>query len=634
MMGIPFNLLGQDLRNYEGSYQLGKYKGQASFSFRLQDNDTIFQGPFVMQKANLEDLLEQEDFSFLFKGNFEDGVAEGDWKFRLAEFKTERESQLIDYQYRISVSGVQEEANGSINQGQPHGQWAYSVDSIIKSEKAKNLFKSSIEFEEGVPQKSFRIEKNGYTLVGRTLRNGLAHDQWSLFSNDGMGALENWYFESGVLKKIELLSEDRSSTLDIYPEAIVNGQTIDLNEGYLNVLFIKIADQRSQNQIRQGLYSLISANAAYYSKVKDILSDLGSNDFSVSFKVIVEEYPVSNQDIIYLDSISNTIKRAKVISESILNNTHLNIEKLSDTETSFLYQVVEYFSSEYVIPISTLIQYHELQLLDAVPREEVITYLWPEELPSREILINLGQEGSTRTFSGPDANEFDFSGRNLFAINQMAQYAGSSLESIQELLGTQLNIEKQQQELVQIEDELYKLSTRIEKLVDSLKQSTSGSNSEALEAIKQFSADNLSAFSAIEDKEERLASGTSLLTCLKQMEPLAESLGALPKQWEEIQQLYKDDIWNPHVAVIMEEEVKKRIKTSYKKKVVPALQERVKADLSCDNAGVYTSILNSLYKRMLELREEDTRKLERKLKRENDPGEILELFNVEPNYPD
>ena len=628
---ISESLFGQDTLSYNGEYEIANYRGEASFSYSIIEGDTIFQGAFSLQKSSLEKLLKQEDFTFSFKGNFSEGSPDGNWEFRFGEFSSGSESELVDFQYRISVNGVQEETSGTINRGKPHGQWTYSVDSIVKSEKAKNLFISTIEFEEGIPQKSFRIESNGNTLVGRTLRNGLAHDQWSLFSNDGMGALENWYFENGVLKKIEILSEEGNTSLDIYPEASENTQTIDLNRGFLNLVLIK-SGQKS-DQIQKGLFSLITKNADYYSKINEILLELGPAEFSPSFKVIVEIYPFNELEINYLDSIDQKIEEAKSVCESILNNTHLNIEKLSDTETAFLYLVVDHFSSEYVTPIEKLVEYHKLQLLDALPREELISALWPQGLPSREINISLGQEGGSRIYIGPDSDQYEFTGMDLFTIEQMTRYASSSLKTIQQSLGNQLTIEKQQQELSQIEDELFKQSNRIEQLVDTLKQRTSGPTRDALEAIRQFTLDNLSRFSAIEDKEERLALGTELLECLKKIEPLAEGLGALPGQWEEFQQLYKDDIWNPHMAVIMQEEVKRRIKSSYRKILIPALLTRVQTDLDCDNVGTYTELMESLYRRMIEMREEDTRKLERKLKRENDPREVLKLFNVEPNYP-
>ena len=127
LLSVPTLLQCQELLHYEGEYQIGEYKGEASFDYSLSDNDTVFQGPFIMQRSNLQELLDQEDYAFLFDGNFKDGTADGSWKIRFSEFKSGRESQVIDYEYRISVSGIQEEAIGIMKAGKPHGQWIYSI---------------------------------------------------------------------------------------------------------------------------------------------------------------------------------------------------------------------------------------------------------------------------------------------------------------------------------------------------------------------------------------------------------------------------------------------------------------------------------------------------------------------------
>ena len=80
----------------------------------------------------------------------------------------------------------------------------------------------------------------------------------------------------------------------------------------------------------------------------------------------------------------------------------------------------------------------------------------------------------------------------------------------------------------------------------------------------------------------------------------------------------------------MEEVVKKRIIDAYEDILVPHLLETVQNRLDCDNAEAIVLIFDRLYRRMLELRDEDTSKLERNLKREQDPDDILVLFGIEP----
>ena len=633
LLSLSASMFSQEIRQYEGDYVVGPYKGEATFGYKLVDNDTVLDGAFQMSRSNLEELLEQEDSSFSFTGAFRDNYPEGNWKFSFGEFQSEKESQVVDYQYRVSVSGIQEEAYGTLVEGKLDGLWICVVDSIAQSEVDKTLFKSSIEYEDGVPQKSFRIENEQFTLVGRCLRNGLAHDQWTLYATDG-SILESWYFENGILNRIDKGLEDQRTSLPMYKGPIEGGKQLSIGDQYLKILQIKAFTVGSIKEFESKLYGLIAENAAYYHKIDNILAALGESRFLASFKVEVDQFPLVEEESKLLDSVQIDIKRAADISQSILSNTQLNIIRLSDPEASFYYEVVNELSSSFVKPIEKLIEYREDQIIQAVSREELLAFLWPEGLPSASLSINGGEAGEEETFEGPGVQQTNFSELNLGTVFQMAQYANSSLDSIRQILSTKLNIEKRQQELIQIEDQLISQAKRVDQLIDSLKTVTSGQVRESLEKIKTLSKDNLSTYSAIEEEEEKLSYGRQLLTCLELMEELANKIGALPAQGEEIRETYIDDIWNPHMAVIMKDAVKKRITAAYQKIIVPDVLENIQANLNCDNAGTYSDMLKSLYQRMLEMREEDTSKLERKLKKEEDPKEILRMFNVEPIYTD
>ena len=58
----------------------------------------------------------------------------------------------------------------------------------------------------------------------------------------------------------------------------------------------------------------------------------------------------------------------------------------------------------------------------------------------------------------------------------------------------------------------------------------------------------------------------------------------LPERWEEIQQEYRDDVWNPFTAILMSEEIKKRITTSYRQVLIPFYLDQITNNLSCTNA--------------------------------------------------
>ena len=113
------------------------------------------------------------------------------------------------------------------------------------------------------------------------------------------------------------------------------------------------------------------------------------------------------------------------------------------------------------------------------------------------------------------------------------------------------------------------------------------------------------------------------------MEKLEHIILTLPENKKEITTLYQDQIWNPFMANLMTEDVKKRITTAYEKVWLPYLIQQVTSGLSCANAEDLVVLFLKTHTRMLAMREEDTKKLERKLRREQDPMVIMELFNLQ-----
>ncbi len=623
-------LSGQEILRYTGEFRTASYTGEADFNYRIEENDTILDGPFQFQRSNLEALIQQEDQAFNFNGSFNNNVAEGSWSFLFGDYQTDSKTELVDNQYRVSISGVQHQAAGELRGGKLHGNWNYQVDRLERSVEVARLFASSIEYDSGIPQKNFKIENNFYTLVGRCLRNGLAHDEWTLFSNDGDGTSENWIFNNGLLKLIETETDGLKETYEFFDTTPGREITIALDEAYLTLLQLKQKLRRPDRSFPVNLNSLLSENETYYRKIDRILSDLGESDLSPGFRVVVEHFPLDSLETDRLDSISTLYNRSRTVSRSLLEDTQLNILKLSDQQAAYLYSALVAMDKEFLGPIGKLVTYRDQGILEYLSREEIFQILWPEGFPDTEISVQTGEGSGPGTFSGPQAERFNFEAQNIESAYQMAQYMALSLDSVQGVLGEKLTLEKRQQDLVQLEEKLIANSDRIKVRADSLGPNSSANARKALERIKEITAKQLSIYSGIEDNEAQLDFGTELLGCYESLEQLVSAIGALPTQTEEIKKVYEDAVWNPFMAVIMTEEVKKRITAAYRKYVIPHLLNRVETGLQCENAGELNELFKNVYQRMLEMRDEDTSRLERKLKREQDPVEILDLFNVEP----
>lgn len=627
---LPVTLLGQQSLRYQGPMKVGPYQGTADYTYKVIQGDTLLDGPFVLERSSLDELLETRDSSFFFSGAFKNGYPDDFWRFEFGEFQSERESRLVDYQYRVSISGVQEIASGLIREGKPSGSWDYTIQRIENSEIQETLFNSRFEFKQGIPQGSFRIQNETGTLVGRFLRDGFAHDEWALFYSEEVGASEQWNFLEGILQNIQITSERETRIWEFFGTRIRNEKVLSLDTRYLKALALYLPVTDSTRLEDLGIFKALNKNARLYRKLNKILSELGRADFQPDFRVKLPHFPLDAAESELLDSLVVRVRKGKAISEHLLNDTQLNLLKLSDDQAMYLYSSVRALSKTYLDPLEIIVDNYQENVLEFIPRDEYILHLWPEQLPSATIDVPIGEgELPSRTFTGPGAARLDFSSNDLSAVSEMGRYVLHSLDSIQDALSDKLSRSRRQQELILLEERMILQDLRLNQLLDSLEQVADKSVQKALKNIRASADRELGRYATMEDAAAKIEKARELSVCLEDMERLALAITRLQAQEAELRELYQDAVWNPFMAVIMNEDVKKRITGAYRRILIPFFLQTVETELSCQNARTLAAVMPQLYQRMLEMREEDTSRLERKLRREQDPLAILELFGLE-----
>ena len=616
----------QETQNYSGPLTIGEYSGKATFDYYLSDRDTVYDGKFQMQRSNLETLLTEEDASFSFSGAFDDGFPDGKWKFQFGRFKSDSQSTLVDFEYQVLISGTQEEGSGRLNKGIPDGPWTFTVHRIKDSEKVATLFKSSFSFENGVPQKNFQIQNDSSTLVGRFLRNGLAHDEWSSYATNIIEKSEHWLFDNGLLQQIKRNSGEVSKEISVYQNGLSNLKTIPLDNRYLQIIKAYLRLEEKDLEEKSDITVLLSQNDKHYDKVDRILNQLGSASFQTNINVQVPFYPLSPDQHNQLDTIVKDVEMSENLSQTILNNSHLNIVKRSDRETRFQMNAAAAIAKHYLIPLKELVGFKNHDILEHLELSKVITRLWGNKVPETKLEVRLDSTNASRSFELPNAKNFDFSGNDLKAVEQMASYARLSLENIKKALSDEMDSEANLQTLNGLEKELIEISEAIEKATDSSSNTLPEPHRKALQSIHDFTEASLSTYAGLQDMDEKIAYGTATKTCFEQLLQLTNTIIALPEKQKDITALYTDSIWNPFMATIMDEEVKRRITSAYSETLVPYFLNQITSALNCEMAASVHEHMVFAQNRIIYLRDKDTRKLERKLRRSKKPEQMLALL--------
>ncbi|WP_324027322.1 hypothetical protein QSV08_05560 [Maribacter sp. BPC-D8] len=631
VVGISIPMNAQETQTYNGPLQIGKYNGKATYSYKLVENDTVLDGDFTVLRSNLQELLEKQDYSFQFKGAFVDGTANGPWKFQFGEFNSKSQSEVIDYQYRVLVSGIQKSAAGKIKMGKPNGKWTILEEQIENSEISSTLFKSVVSFDNGVPQQNFSINNENYTLVGRFLRDGLAHDEWSLFPSNGMDQSESWYFKDGILQSIRVDDDNDHKTIQAYKGYSGETRVINLDAGYIKALEIQLSQVDVDILHHNSLPELLKQNAARYQEVDGILSELGKSEFLPEFKVKVPYYPLDSSQIRKVDSIVSYYKKANELSESILHNSQLNILRLSDTNTAYQYNTVLQLKENYLKPIQEIVSYDSLGILEYTSQEQLVNHVFANGMPKSEmdIEIQVDSVSSSKSYTIPTTSLTKSSNSNIENIEAVAKMGYDGILAIANEVKETLAQEKRQNELASLEEEIILQNDSLVSFIIATNDSIPLKYANSLQQIKSFANTTLNDYSKVKSAQNRLIAARSTVKCLDNLNELSSTVSQMPAYKTTIEESYTDRIWNPFMATLMDEDIKKKITSAYSKILEPYFLAEIEQHLSCDIIEDLNNTITATYKKVLELKDQDTKKLERKLKKEKDPVTVLEMLNVQ-----
>src|SRR6056297_7313 len=617
-------LVAQEIGFYEGPFTVLNYQGKATYGYEHDGKDTVLNGPFLMQSSNLEALLSKKDSTFLIDGTFDKGYATGFWKFRFGVFEAKPESSVVDYQYRIAASGTQEEAQGLMLQGKPEGSWNYTVRGIKDAEIVNTRFKSSITFDNGIPQQNFRVENDSTVLVGRLLRNGLAQDEWVLYATNQLDPIERWLFQNGLLEKIVLRVDGKEQSISIFDANVKETKKVSLDRRFLRVLEVKLGGigNVSSNHVAQ----LLSQNENYYENLNAILGQLGTADLSPNFGVRLPFYPMDSITKNYVSSVVRDVANATLVSDAYMDNTLLNILKLSDTEASKLYAGLVRITEEQLPPLQKLVSYEDSDILEFLTDMDILDNLWPNGI-DEPVWADMETIATSTGFKYEETLALDFQENAMVSIAKLAQYIAAHTAFIEKELKAKLSKQELEQERIALDEKLLSQNKKLTQLIDSLGNSLPSEYQKTLAYIQTKTVNNLSKPTSTDDLER----ARQLVVCHENMYQLAQTVSAQPARTETLTKLYTDRIWNPFMATLMDEAVKKRITTAYQQVLIPYFLEQINTNLNCDNAEEISLLLDALYNRMLELPDEETKKLERKLRKETDALKIQELLRLRPD---
>ncbi|WP_235298623.1 hypothetical protein [Portibacter marinus] len=615
---IGFN---QSVEAYQGPYGLGNQKGVAKYEFMLFNGDTIKNGTFEFSSSTLQEDSQMGQTAYEVSGHYEGNKLSDRWEFKKTYLRPSNNTKLVDYKYVTTLNGEEDYIIGQFEDGLPQGEWQLSRYRILDSKVTDTIFRSIITYNQGIPQLSAKIYHQNSSLVTRYLRNGMAHDEWTLFNPNAIEPQEIWTFDHGLLKSIQYNDQEGVVIVPIFNDESLDLQEISMDQRFLSVLSNSFPSLDTVQALNNGIFKLLDIQETLLNGVESLLKREEQRIKLAAYKVKVPTYPFEEKEREMLEKLVSLTEESVRIATGILSNSQLNIAKLSDRETAAYFEATDQINRKILKPMTLMVRMDDQNITQYINREKLGNQLFPEGLPF-QVFENSALK-NLRTHSYPNLQNV-----RIADLTNLIEDAYASLNFLRQKLSEKASITIREKAIVSEEALLVRKAQNFQSLVNTVSTNASDHVKTTLTSVQEFAENKLTAYANMEDSENKLNTAKALELCYEDLTKLVTSLGSLPVQKKEIRAMYTDDVWNPFTSTIMSENIKRRITNAYEEVVIPYTLTQIQNNLTCDNSADFSDRFKVIEDRMIVLRDMKTNKLERKLRRKSDPEVTLALLGL------
>jgi hypothetical protein len=634
---------GQSESVYDGEYEFKGKSGRATFEFREDvDGNVIMHGFFNFERKEIDSLDQTLLTKFEARGSYDENRKTGNWSFDQERHKVNLED-VIDFEVIATLESEDIEIKASYREDLPHGKWQY-LENVFEEGKVQERAKAEdINFSNGLMTGNiyYRSFYNNFTqfIRGAINAEGFMHGEWSLvYVRDSLLISEVRNYENGLLLGIVRRDLDSGEKLDeaiffstIEKLNLVNnnenenfslaegGFGINYNDGYRENTMQQQIQNPGNDFIEDFIVKLMRFDDAIANEESIVRFPFFTKRFEFEFSKEEEEYLVEIP-ILY-DQIRDSVERY-----SEMNSLALNQTKSDSLAFAYAYFNNRLGKLERMEPTIELIRSGDIRYYDMnnytkdgiafLSAIDMITYHFQEDT-LRKMLPRETSYQSTASFF---ENLRDYLAEEQDFITDISDFVTTELYDIE--VNTKL---------VALEAEIVDRRT----FVDSLYVNHDPS-SQAEENLLNTIRDNFingvfdqlsSEYASEIEFEAKVDRGRVILDLFNELEKRFSELNMLYPRWEELDEIYMEETFNPFTYSRYDVRAKERLYDAGEI-LFQHYMDELKDEDDYTQIKEHINRIANLQDRMVELRAEDTRALERRLGRRNTPSRIESALDL------
>ncbi len=615
-------------------------EGNVYANYLVNGRDSVLHGEFSFYSTQPVGGIESTFRGTHIKGNYKDGTKHGSWEFSQRQLVPIGEYQLNDYVFQKSSEGLDYRVNGSFRDGKAHGKWKSVKQQIRNGQIQDTLIFIQSEFRNGVPFGRVESTTPELKMTGHLNEDGLLIGNW-IFEYVTKGTSEHRVFSNGVL--VQHFFE----TLDGRVSLLYNGLDMSLSDDEdwkeldATGIFFEIMevahrgnfypqsnsmnfDSRiaSSNQLmRESLKSLKGSDES------DIWAVLPGSEPIEQAKVRLRFYPFEGDEKLQIERSSDLYDEIGKRCEDFFNDPIVDIGRYSYEDVAYYFEVLTVYCDQ-ARNLGGLVEMLLGEEFEYINRSELFPLMKPEIVFPERIEFEFKDSVRFREFHFPV--EIEHSNGLISLILEHLEVVNDDLLRIQNDIDKILEKYKKESQLAESEVKLIELRDDI---IARFRMEVDTDDYNAYHAdLKERVISNVrNDFKRYGERslDERAEQVDDLVKCFNAYLDLFEAVKKIPLRIAQIEESYTRTLWNPYTFTYMDERVKERVYRAYEQIILPALLDDLNNNLSCSTVENKPGNFVEMYNRMLKIRDQDTKQIERQLRRMTDMNEILELLDIQ-----
>ena len=638
-------------KSFEGPFVLENgLLGVARYQYYLSGRDTVLHGTFSFS-ANINEDTEEGIFnSISYIGIYSKGVKNGLWVFSSKKIRPTGDIKEDGFQLVYLTEGKEFIVKANFVSGVADGNWEIVEHVIKNSVSTDTITNMKAAFSNGRLVGSIYGLYGGVKFSGEVSLEGFVDKRWVFIlpSIQNSKMEEHRIFDEGlnvnhfivwgsdtiILDHVGL--DTRVEEGEVWEKLIVNGNYFEIIETANLEMSSQTLENTFLSQIKDTSEALVIKSDKVFESVfisfsnKDNLQFWKLLEGSAKLKTVnvkLRKYPLDEETIKKLEATNKLLDRANDIIEGVFEDPNVEIGRLANQKLMINYEILKVYKTN-IPKLTKLIKMFDKAAFEYINRKEVFKYLLHKIEYPDSIKYYFRDQYFTQEYKFP---RIDLEVMSASSI--IYNYFNAVLDDM-------IRIENEIDNIVENKLSVSKLKDK-EKTLLRLKDSLSALyenryKSERFNTYHEKSARKIFAFLntkfenyALLEEQQKVDTIDVLLNCVESFLKVYFIQVEIPMRLKRIDEAYTRIVWNPFTMTDMNERMKSRVYHAFESDLLPYFFSSVDSFEDCEDILSYYENFDLIYNKMMEIRYQDTKDIEKQLKGERSLERILVIFNLE-----